>query len=275
MGETVTKMPSLRRRHREPEIESAALTPAVEAAAGDSAKQPAAPEEPSPPTPAAAPSSPPADTVDDLRSRLAAAEQADRLQQAERTAQVQAEIASHYQQAPQQQQATPSPEDEERAGALVAKHPGVLQDVRVQTAVRQMLSQGQTWPQILDVLEQHLEPRIETVEPRVEAKPVTTVPKPPLRPMPPQQMATEPQQQEAAPIRSGPVTSAPPTREVPSYTGKPTSSRVDLSAAEVEVAHSMAAQRGMSPADGEILYAREKLRMLQEKAADPDRFRSR
>lgn len=79
-----------------------------------------------------------------------------------------------------------------------------------------------------------------------------------------QQPAASPQpQHSAAPV------SAPPTRDAPSMsTGRaPTPTKVTLSPEEREVAASIAQSRGMTQQEAEREYARQKLRMIQEKQA--------
>lgn len=70
-------------------------------------------------------------------------------------------------------------------------------------------------------------------------------------------------QRQSAPVN----VSAPPTREVPSMTtGRaPTPTKVTLNPDEREVASSIAISRGISQAEAEKEYAKQKLRMIREK----------
>lgn len=72
----------------------------------------------------------------------------------------------------------------------------------------------------------------------------------------------------SSPQRQSAPVSAPPTREAPSMsTGRsPTSTKVTLSAAEREIAATIAVSRGMTQAEAEREYAKQKLEMQKAKA---------
>jgi hypothetical protein len=244
-------MPSFRKRHREPDEQQlpsgATPSPVVEQAAAVPADPPSMAAD-APPAPNG---TSPANEGSMLRARLAEIEAAERLQRAQINSQM-----------VQEPKPPAQPQLSEKDYEFLGERPGVERDPRLAPTAQAL---GAVFQYGSDAFYRALRDAFpitdyRRVEPQADSNgsEMLRASEPP-KPAPPRPRAPY----------NGPPLSAPVSREAPMASGMRPSSQqsVRLSPDQRDIASSIAASRGISQKEAEIVYARELIRMNKLKAS--------